>query len=171
MAWLFRHLPRSTARFLLHRVRRTFDHIGIRTHPGAPLDVYPVVGYELPEAVEAGRVRVYPGMTAFAPGGVRFEDGQEAPFDSVILATGYRPTLHFVRDELEFGPGGQPRLHRGRSTRNPSLFCVGFTYPTTAGWLQSIGHAAWEVVSQIEAGPPHPDLRLSRPNVPSSPGP
>jgi cation diffusion facilitator CzcD-associated flavoprotein CzcO len=149
MAWFFRHAPRSIARPLLSAVRRTFDNIGIRTHPDAPLDAYPVVGYELPEAVAAGRVTVYPGVEKFVPGGVRFSDGQEARFDSIILATGYRPTLDIVQHELEFDERGQPRLQRGRSTCNPHLFCVGFYYPTTAGWLQSVGRAAQEVASQL----------------------
>jgi cation diffusion facilitator CzcD-associated flavoprotein CzcO len=155
VAWFFRHAPRAIGRPLLASVRRTFDTIGIRTHPGAPLDVYPVVGYELPEAVAAGQVQVYPGVTGFVPSGVCFADGQQATFDSVIMATGYRPTLDFVRDELAFDAKGAPRLQHGRSTRNPHLYCVGFSYPTTAGWLQSIGRAARQVAAQIPKEPPY----------------
>jgi cation diffusion facilitator CzcD-associated flavoprotein CzcO len=150
MAWFFRHAPRIIARPLLARARRTFDHIGIRTHPDAPLDTYPVVGYELPEAVAAGQVRAYAGLCEFIPGGARFEDGQEASFDSVIMATGYRPTVQMVRHAFEFDQDGFPRLSpRGRSTRNPHLYAVGFRYPTTAGFLQSLGREAQQVVRDL----------------------
>jgi putative flavoprotein involved in K+ transport len=151
MAWLFRHTPHAIGRPLLASARRSFDDIGIRTHPDAPLRYYPVVGYELPDAVRAGRVMVYGGIERFVPGGVRFEDGQEVAFDSVVLATGYRPTLDFVRHELEFDQRGRPVLHNGRSTRNPHLFCVGFDYPTTEGFLQSLGRVTLGVVRELRA--------------------
>ncbi len=151
LAWFYRHAPPSLGRPLLDRGRRKFDHLGITTHPLAPLDHYPVVGYELPEAVEAGQVKVYGTIERLVPGGVRFADGQEQTFDSLILATGYRPTLDLVAHDLEFTPDGTPRLQQGRSTRNAALYCVGFHYPTTEGFLQALGRETQAVVKQIAA--------------------
>jgi cation diffusion facilitator CzcD-associated flavoprotein CzcO len=151
LAWFFRTVPRPIGRPILRAARRSFDQIGIPTHPDAPLDAYPVVGYELPEAVAAGHIQVYRGMQRFVPGGVRFADGQEAAFDSVIMATGYRPTLDFVRHELELDEKGVPLLRHWRSVRNPHLYCVGFTYPTTSGFLQSLDRVARDTVRQVSA--------------------
>jgi cation diffusion facilitator CzcD-associated flavoprotein CzcO len=167
MAWFFRTMPRPLARPLLQAARRTFDHRGIPTHPDAPLDTYPVVGYELPEAVAAGRITVYRGMQRFVRSGVRFDDGQEAPFDSVILATGYRPTLDFVRHELELDEQGVPRLRKWRSVRNPHLYCVGFEYPTTSGFLQSLDRVARDTVRQVSAD--HQRIKTRRVAAPTQP--
>jgi putative flavoprotein involved in K+ transport len=162
IAWFFRHVPPRIGGPLLAAARRTFDHIGIPTHPDAPLGVYPVVGYALPEAVQAGRVQVYPGLAGFAPGRACFDDGQQVPFDAVILATGYRPTVQFVQHELAFDAQGQPRLDEaGRSTRNPHLYCVGFWYPITEGWLQAIGRVARQTVEALPAQTRQPAQRAA----------
>lgn len=148
LAWFFRQAPRPLGERFLRAVRRDFGSLGLPL-PATPLvDAYPVVGYGLPEAVRAGRVRVYGGIERFIPGGVRFAAGHEAPFDTVILATGYRPTVDFVRHELEL-VAGWPRLQQGRAPRNPQLFCIGFDYPATEGWLQALGRMARTVVRQL----------------------
>lgn len=149
LAWLCRHAPPALVEQVLLRLRRNFATIGIPPHAAGPLDVAPVVGYELPEAVAAGHVTVYRGLTHFLPGGVCFAAGQVVPFDAVILATGYRPTLHFVQHELAFDQRGFPRLHNWRSTRNPHLYCIGFQYPTIEGWLQAIGRVAQQAVTEL----------------------
>jgi len=69
----------------------------------------------------------------------------------VILATGYRPTLDFVAHELQLDSDGRPRLDREwRALGNPQLYCVGFWYPTTEGWLQAIGRVARTAARAIE---------------------
>ncbi len=151
LAWLFRHLPDPAGEWLLQRTRRNFTLLGIPRHSAGALRSYPVVGYELPQAVVAGRVTVYPAITDIQGDCVRFADGQQAAFDTLILATGYRPTVGFVRDALDFDAAGYPILQHGiQSTRNPRLFCVGFHYPTTAGWLQSIGAQAAQAAQAVQ---------------------
>jgi len=69
----------------------------------------------------------------------------------VILATGYRPTLDFVAHELQLDSDGRPRLDREwRALGNPQLYCVGFWYPTTEGWLQAIGRVARTAARAME---------------------
>ncbi len=150
-AWLYRHFPRALAMRLLRddRPPSDFRHLGLNPPAVNPLDTNPVVGFALPQAVAAGWVTVYPCVGRFQPGGVQFVDGREVAFDAVILATGYRPTIGLASDALEVDPRGYPILKQGRSTRNPHLFCVGFTYPTTEGFLQSVPRAARLVVKQI----------------------
>lgn len=151
-AWLFRYLPDAWGHWLLARSRPRFDHLGL-PWPKRPLpQVYPVVGFELPQAVAAGRVRVYnAGIERFTAEGVRFADGQEAPFETVFMATGYRPTVDFVAPYLDLDARGWPILDHWRSPRQPHLFCIGFTYPNTAGWLQNIGRVAREAVGLVGA--------------------
>jgi NAD(P)H-nitrite reductase large subunit len=110
-----------------------------------------VVGYELADVVQAGKITPYPGVERFTKWGVCFMDGRDIPFDTVILATGYRPTVQFVQSELDLDTGGYPLLDGWRSTRNPHLYCVGFWYSTREGWLQSIGRVARMAVAQIAA--------------------
>lgn len=150
-AWFFRNVPRPVGEWMLSKLRKDFSHLGLQSAPGAHIDAYPVVGYELPEAVEAGQVKLYnQAIDSFTTEGVRFGDGQEAPFDAVILATGYRPTLSFVNGDLELSAEGKPVLDRHwRSTRNPHLYCVGFDYPATEGWLQAIGRVTKQAVNSL----------------------
>ena len=151
-AWFFRTFPRAITEPVLNKVRKDFTHLGISNSARSLLDLYPVVGYELPEAVERGDVKVYGGISHLSEGGVHFKDGQEVPFDAIILATGYRPTVSFVSDYLELDAKGYPILQKGRSTLNRNLFCVGFYYPATEGFLQSVGRFARMVVQQVEVG-------------------
>lgn len=149
-AWFFRTFPRAITEPIMNNIRRDFSHLGIAYPNKSLLDAYPVVGYELPEAAERGDLQVYGGISHLSEGYVHFEDGQVDPFDIIILATGYRPTIPFVSDSLELNSKGQPILHHGRSTINPTLFCVGFEYPATEGFLQSIARFAKMVVKQVE---------------------
>lgn len=149
-AWLMRTLPRPLAERLLWR--RDFGHLGLPLPPGSPLDHFPVVGYELPEAVAAGRVGVYPGLARLAGGVAHFDDHRSAPFDALILATGYRPALDPVAHLLTFDGHGRPVLDGyGRAQTNSRLVCVGYSYPTTEGWIQAIGRVAARAVDGIAA--------------------
>jgi cation diffusion facilitator CzcD-associated flavoprotein CzcO len=147
-SWLLEALPRSITSSFMSTIVRDFSHLGLPL-PDKPLvDVYPVVGYELPEAVEAGRVNVHRGLKRFVNGRPQFDDGEEAEYDAVILATGFRPALQFIEHELEFSQHCRPRLDRfHRSIHNRNLFCIGYTYPATSGWLQVIGRVVREAAS------------------------
>ena len=150
-AWLFRTLPRPLAERLLRR--RNFAELGLPLPPGSPLDHFPVVGYELPQAVAAGRVATYGALVRLSHGTAHFADGRATPCDAVILATGFRPALDSVAHTLELDARGRPRLDRQwRAVGNPQLVCVGYSYPTTEGWLQVISRVAHEAAEGIAAG-------------------
>jgi hypothetical protein len=144
--WFTRSAPAALSDFLLGLVRPDFSQIGLPAHPDPPTQAYPVVGFELPEAVRAGKVAVYGAVDHFTVEGVQFADGQQAAFDAVILATGYRPTIDFIRPRPQLDERGRV-LDRGE---HPRLHTVGFYYPATAGWLQSIGRAARRVVEKVK---------------------
>ncbi len=147
--WLFRHLPRDLGNALLKRFRPDFSTLGLPRQARDPLKVYPVVGFGLVDTVRDRRVRVVGPLSTLTPTGARFADGREIALDTVILATGFRPVLDLVRPWLSFDARDWPVLNAGRSTRIPSLWAVGLTYPATAGWLQSIGRLTRQVVTHI----------------------
>lgn len=140
-SWLMRDIiPRSTGNVLASLVYRDFSHLGIYQPAGPLIDAYPVVGYELPDAVAAGKVAVYGAIERFEEEQVVFADGRTYACDAVILATGYRPSVQFVAHELALDENYDMLLDRHwRSVNNRHLFCVGFWYPPNEGWLQALG--------------------------------
>jgi len=154
-AEVFRYLPDWLGHQLLKRGRPDFSHLQLYAPEGYLTQNYPVVGYELPEAVEAGKVEVFPcGIDQFTSDTVRFTNGREERFDSIVLATGYRPTVDFAADELELNGKGWPTLTRHwQSTKNERLYCVGFSYPNTEGWIQSIGRVTKQAANHIAKQP------------------
>jgi len=99
-----------------------------------PLDAIPLIGFNLVDAIRAGRVTVRSGIAEFTETGVRFSDGAEEPFDVVIFATGFTPALGplggLVRTDAK---GFALRIDRVTSADQPNLYFVGHSYDSTGG--------------------------------------
>lgn len=151
---LWRRLPAPLADRLLRRVRVEHRGGGLRWPSRPPSRVYPVVGLELVEAVRAGRVRVRPGVAAFTPEGVRFDDASEEAFDVVVLCTGYRPALGPLEGMVPLGPDGLPALESDgvRVAGVPGLYLVGYRYPTLETFLQRLRREVRGVAGVVAAG-------------------
>lgn len=149
-ASIFRTLPDDMGNRLLNRP--DFTDIGIPNHKKQAVEAYPVVGFELPEAVRAGKLPVFHDILELTENGVLFDDGVERPFDTIILATGYRPTVGFVDGVVTLDRYGQ--LTPETRQHFPQLETVGFHYPATAGWLQSVGRDARRAVDQLLSAQP-----------------
>jgi len=150
VAWLFRRIPRTAAEAIMRLTRRNVASTGIRWPSGPLVDAIPVVGFQLPKAVEGGHITLFGGIERFTPGGVCFSDRRELPFDAVVLATGFRPSIQFIEGGVQLDTHGHPLVdHQWRSTINPRLFCVGFDYPTTEGWIQAVRRVACEAAEGI----------------------
>jgi len=139
---LWRRLPPRCADAWLRRLRRPVPEL---PWPAGPLtEAVPVVGFELVEAIRAGRVRVRPAAVGFTEGGVRFADGREAAYDAVVLATGFRPATDPIAAHLD---------DRGVPAAS-GLVVVGSHYPTLETWLQQLRReapaAARAVVAALE---------------------
>ena len=94
----------------------------------------PVIGKSILEHIEAGRVRVVPGIEEFGENCVRLADGTEWRGDTVILATGYRPAMDWMGDYADRdGCDFARRRDRVRSTRHPELYFVGHNYDGRGG--------------------------------------
>jgi hypothetical protein len=111
----------------------------------------PLIGFHLIDAIREGAIRLAPALESFTVDGVRFVDGSLAPFDAVILATGYRPAL------APLGPlvtldrcGFALRDRRVASREQHGLFFVGQTYDRR-GALFNIGRDARRAAKHIAA--------------------
>ena len=117
--------------------------VGILEKPGVP-----VIGLELLQQARAGAIAIRPAVERFTGPGVRFVDGREEPFDSVLIATGYRPTLDYLRDALPLDDAGFPRMDGVRALDAPNLYFVGM-YNNIRGTLFNIAHEAPQVAEAL----------------------
>jgi cation diffusion facilitator CzcD-associated flavoprotein CzcO len=89
----------------------------------------PLIGLHLADALRAGAIRLARGIDAFTDRGVRFDDHSEAPFDAVILATGYKAALQMLEKSVRLDACGfARRVDRVVSADDPTLYFVGHTY-------------------------------------------
>jgi len=104
--------------------------------------IAPQIGLDLVKAIGAGMIGVKGGLSEFTPATVRFTDGSEAPFEDVILATGYRAAIglltHLIRPDA---CGFAPRHSRVVGRDHPGLYFVGHNYDTQGG-LRNIARDA-----------------------------
>lgn len=95
----------------------------------SPLDVIPLIGFHLPDAIRRGVVRVKPGVEGFTERAVRFADGSEERFDVVILATGFNAVLGPLGSLVRVDPKGFAlRTDRVTSADQPDLYFVGHNH-------------------------------------------
>jgi len=99
--------------------------------PAVPTSCHdvPLIGFHLSDALRARAVHLKGGLREFTAQGVRFSDGSDEPFDTVMFATGYRAVLGMLHgmvrtDACGFG------LRRDRviSVDQPALCFVGHNY-------------------------------------------
>ncbi|MCD9625684.1 flavin-containing monooxygenase [Rhabdothermincola salaria] len=151
-AFVLRHVPDRLASALIDSVRPDFSDLGLPPPEGLSARAYPVVGYELPEAVRTGRVDVVGAIDRFETEAVIFSDGSRRPIDAVVLATGFRPALDWLDDSVvRYSDAGTPVVDdRWRSVAQPTLSCVGFDYPNTEGWFQALGRVSKQAAAGVE---------------------
>ncbi len=137
LAAAMRRLPIGARR----RVSRLMQRVSEFRHgapilprpPWTPADAVPVIGFHLVDAIREGKVRLRVGtIESLETGGARFADGSRAPFDRIILATGFAPALDALgtlvrRDEKGFAL----RTDAVTSADQPNLYFVGMRYDTT----------------------------------------
>ncbi|MGH7699803.1 MAG: hypothetical protein ACREMJ_04685 [Gemmatimonadales bacterium] len=93
-----------------------------------------MIGFHLVDAINAGRVRLKPGLVELTPEGARFTDGTPAAFDDIILATGFTAALDPLDDLARRDDRGfARRTDRVTSPDQPNLYFVGHNYDATGG--------------------------------------
>jgi cation diffusion facilitator CzcD-associated flavoprotein CzcO len=129
---------------------------GLRTPRTSPLAQLreegrtPVIDVGTLARIRCGDIRVHPGIERLLRRGVRFTDSQEAPFDSIVLATGYEAGLPDLVPDVSLGLDGRslPREAIGRGAR-AGLHFAGFDLRQPGGLLRTIGQQALEVAQKV----------------------
>lgn len=129
---------------------------GLRTPVGSPLAQLreegrtPVIDVGTVAQIRAGGIAVYPGIDQLVPGGVRFVDGRQAAFDTVLLATGYGAALQalFPTLKLPLDARGLPTSAIGAGELAGLCF-VGFDLRQPGGLLRTIAQQAQAVARHL----------------------
>ena len=137
---LLRTLPASVSGWLLARLRKNFAHLGLPLPDINLRYAYPVVGYETAAAVARGALTTHQALTRVHQHDAEFADGERVAYDTIIMATGYRPALGFLRDVLSREderavPNG---LLEFQLPHLPKVFFFGYDYPETEAWLHRL---------------------------------
>ncbi|MQA96695.1 MAG: SidA/IucD/PvdA family monooxygenase [Streptosporangiales bacterium] len=104
-------------------------------------------------AVESGALERRPMFTAFDHDGVVWSDGAREHVDAVILATGYRPSLSYLRTLGALDLDGTPRHIGGISATHPGLAYVGLEFQRSfsSNTLRGAYRDAQHVVAPLAA--------------------
>jgi cation diffusion facilitator CzcD-associated flavoprotein CzcO len=156
-------LPRAVGDGIGKLLRRMtvgdLTRYGIATPDIAPLAQLrergktPVIDVGTVAAIKRGRISVRPAIDHLDGDTVVFADGSQDRFDTVILATGYRPMLdNLLLDGQELlDEKGLPRNVVGDGA-NRGLFFVGFDNHRSGGVLGTVVEESAEVVETLSRG-------------------
>jgi cation diffusion facilitator CzcD-associated flavoprotein CzcO len=130
---------------------------GLRTPSTSPLAQLreegrtPVIDVGTLARIRAGDILVHPGIDRLLGDSVRFTNGMQADFDSIVLATGYEAVLQDLVPDVPLGldARGLPREAIGQGAR-AGLHFTGFDLQQPGGLLRTIGQQA-QVVAQVVA--------------------
>ncbi len=99
--------------------------------------------------IRAAEIAIYPGIETSEGKRVRFVDGRSSDFDTIILATGYRPSLETILFDCAERFHGADRPGRGElQPGNDGLYFCGFNTAST-GLLRQIGIEATAIAKSI----------------------
>jgi putative flavoprotein involved in K+ transport len=128
-----------------------FDHLPIghllRTPPTSPVNdpgIYRA-------AIGAGRPDQRRMFTAVEGGEVVWTGGKRESVDVIVLATGFKPSLSYLRDLGALDGNGTPRQSRGLSTTHAGLGYVGLEWQRSfaSATLRGVGRDAEYVVRRL----------------------
>lgn len=110
----------------------------------------PVIDIGALEAIKAGRIQVVPGIAEIGTETVQFTDGQNLPFEAIILCTGYSAQLHdfLPKNEDLLQPDGTP-IQVWAKPPYEGLSFVGYDNKTPGGILGVIYRDSGVIVDRI----------------------
>jgi len=155
--WLPPRLADALNAPLMYLSVGSLKKLGMQRAPKGPITMViedgrvPLLDIGTVAAIRAGTIEVRPGIERFEDEAVVFTDGASAPFDAVILATGYRPDLRPLLPDIDgvLDATGQPRVSGG-PTAQPGLYFCSFRVAPT-GQLREIGIEAKRIAALAKA--------------------
>jgi putative flavoprotein involved in K+ transport len=109
------------------------------------------VGFQ--QTLAEGRVDRRPMFIALDGGQVVWSDGQHEPVDAIILATGYRPSLDYLRELGALDANGAPIHVGGISSTHVGLVYLGLEFQRSyaSNTLRGVGEDARAVIAPLVA--------------------
>ena len=109
------------------------------------------VGFE--QTLNEGRVDRRPMFVALEGGQVVWSEGQREPVDAIILATGYRPSLPYLRELGALDEHGAPMHVGGISSTHVGLVYVGLEFQRSyaSNTLRGVSEDARAVIEPLAA--------------------
>ena len=153
-AWLADAINAPIVNMLIGDIRK----YGLRKLPYGPVAQarkdyqIPLIDIGTMKLIREGHIAVHQGVESFSGNRIRFDDGKEAEFDAVVLATGYRPRVNdFLKDAPSvFDEEGTP-TSTGQESTAPGLYFCGY-YVSPTGMLREIAIEAKRIGSLIKKG-------------------
>jgi cation diffusion facilitator CzcD-associated flavoprotein CzcO len=146
---------------ILHTVVGDITKYGLRKLPYGPATQIkkdkriPLIDVGTMRLIRAGQIAVYSGVEEFSENRIRFNDGKEAEFDAVILATGYRPQVSdFLQDSASVLDEEGAPTSTGKESAIPGLYFCGY-YVSPTGMLREIALEARQISKAIAQKQPY----------------
>ncbi|MGW5387129.1 flavin-containing monooxygenase [Nocardia sp. NPDC003963] len=117
-------------------------------HSGS-IPVIDTAGYRA--ALDSGNPAVRPMFTGADGTVLQWPGGYRAQADTVLLATGYRPALRYLRGLVTMDDNGFPAHHGGLSTDCPGLAFLGLEYQRTilSGTVHGVGRDGRQLARRL----------------------
>jgi cation diffusion facilitator CzcD-associated flavoprotein CzcO len=139
-------------------LRMTFgdlSRLGLRKAPAGPMTELssrkrvPLIDVGTVALIRAKSIQVRPAIREFTRTGVIFDDGAEASYQAIVLATGYQHQLARLLGEVDgvLDAAGQA-VTSGRETTRPHLYLCGF-YVAPTGMIREAGIEARRIVDGV----------------------
>jgi len=156
LSWLPTRVGDALARFLAEITVGDIERHGLRRSPISPLRELrelgrtPVIDVGTLARIRSGEIGVRPGIRRLQRDGVEFVDGSVAPFDAIVLATGYRAGVEalFPGTPVPVDGNGLPTQLAGEGPL-AGIYFVGFDTRQPGGLLRTIAAQARAVAERI----------------------
>jgi len=141
---------------VIRLVLGSIDSLGMKKAAKGPIQMIeedgrvPVLDTGAVAKIRAGKIKVRGGVASFAPRDIAFHEGEPAPFDAVILATGFKPDLRGLLPDARgvLDANGRP-LVSDKPSAEPGLYFVGAIAAPT-GQLWQINRGATRVAGSAK---------------------